>query len=182
MNTLNAKQVQVQADNKQAIKVSFASDLLSMSITFSHGKELIVKREDFSEDILKIATLHGLKQKLVDTAAIARDTVTGQPATIETKYQAIAEMYERLKNDLWFKEREGGSNEGGILLAALLRLYSGRLTSEQVKEYLKKLDNKQKLALKLDPKVSKVIREIEKEKSKDVNSSDLLAGLEALGE
>ena len=91
-------------------------------------------------------------------------------------------MYERLKSDLWFKEREGGSNEGGILLAALLRLYSGRLTSEQVKEYLKKLDNKQKLALKLDPKVSKVIREIEKEKSKDVDSSDLLAGLEALGE
>lgn len=173
-----AQSLENAMQQKQAIKVTIADDLSKLVIEFSHGRKLEVIPSELSSEIREYATLHGLKQKLIDGAAIAKDTETGKPATIETKFQAVSEILERLKQGSWNKEREGGLSEGGILLTALLRLYADKLSPDAIKEFLKGLTAQEKNALKLDAGVSKVIKEIQKERApKDIDSKELLGKL-----
>ena len=65
---------------KKDIEVSVESDG-TLVLTFRHGEVLRVHPESLAPEIQRAAMLHGLKQKLVDAAAISRDTATGRAAT-----------------------------------------------------------------------------------------------------
>lgn len=166
---------------KPAIEATVTGPVLSLA--FANGKGLIVTMSELSDNILQQATMHGLKQKLVDAAAISRDPTNGKAATIDTKYDAIKEVLDRLLSGEWNKRREGGGATGGLLKRALIEMYDGRKTPEQIDEYLAGKDDKEKAALRKHPKVAEIIERIRAEDGKDTDSSiadDLLNDLEGM--
>lgn len=171
LNTLNneAKKVAIKADIDNVAQ--------TVTFNFEHGKKISIDCSKLSEDIKTHAMLHGLKQKLGDAAAIARDTSTGKPATIETKFQAMQEVLDRLLNGDWNKHREGGQESGGLLLQALASVYATK-TLEQLKAFLEPLSNGEKQALKLEPSIAKAIHAIQAQRTpKEINVKSLLSGL-----
>ena len=159
-----------------------ASEYAGLTLTFSNGQVLVIRGSDLTPAIRTQAMLHGLKQKLVDAAAISRDPETGKTATIETKFAAVKEVYDRLLAGEWNKRREGGAGgTGGLLYRALVRLYAGTRTSEQIKAFLAGKDAAAQAILRKSPKIAAIIDEIKAEDAVDgvdaPDADDLLAGL-----
>lgn len=136
-----------------------------LRLTFSHGQVLEVRASQLTNTIMEMAIWHGLKQKLVDAAAISRDPETGRAATIETKYQAVREVYDRLLAGQWNKVRgEGGSAVGGgLLYRALVRMYAGKKDEDAIKAFLAAKTDAEKAALRKNSKVAAIIEEIKAE-------------------
>lgn len=179
------KAIIATTEQKKDIEAS-VTDGGTLILEFRHGERLAVRPDDLTPEIQRAAMLHGLKQKLVDAAAISRDPTTGRAATIATKYDAVKEVFDRITGDApsWNKPREGsgGGGGGGLLFRALCRMYAGRQTPEAVRSYLDRLTDKQKQALRVDFRVAKIIEEIraESDRPTGVNTDALLAGLGAL--
>lgn len=162
------------------------------SVVFSDGRRHSFLLEDIVPEIRLRATVHGFNAKLVDAAAIARDTTTGRAATLETKYQAVMEVFRRITDPtapMWNKIREGaGGGNGNLLVAAIVRLYNGRKTEEQIRAYIATLTDAQKQALRTDGKIAPIIaeikaeREVAKGKAAGIDSRTVLAGLDGFGE
>lgn len=164
-----------------AIDATIDGDMLTLA--FSNGKTLVISPLNLNEAIRSQAIMHGLKQKLVDAAAISRDTDTGRAATIDTKYEAVREVYERLLAGEWNKTRTGeGVATGGLLLRALLRMYDGRKTKEELLAFIATKTDQEKSALRASPKIAPIIAAIKDEdaarKGSTVDADDLLAGLD----
>lgn len=155
------------------IETNVADDVLTL--TFANGEVLTVNVATLSEEIRLAATLHGLKQKLCDAAAISRNPETGRSATIEDKFAAVREVFDRITSadGTWNKTREGGAggNSGGLLFRALCQIYSGKRTPEQITEFLAKLNDADKAALRKQPRVKSVIDALRPEKSDDAADS-----------
>ena len=57
-----------------------------LTLTFADGRTIEVDATAISEDIRHTAMMHGFKQKLLDAAAIARNTMTGASASLSDKF------------------------------------------------------------------------------------------------
>lgn len=153
-----ARQAQITVDR-------IANDLV---IEFAHGKRIELNPVDLIDGIREQAIYHGLKQKLVDAAAISRNPETGRSASIEDKYQAVRAVYDRLISGHWNAVRgEGGTGTGGLLFAALCRMYAGRKTEEELREWLATKDKKAQAELRKNPKVAAIIEQIKAERGAD---------------
>lgn len=157
-----------------------------LTLDFANGQKLAIDARTLTDDIRTQALMHGLKQKLVDAAAISRNPDTGKAATVDDKYKAVREVYDRLLGGEWNKNREGGTVAGGYLYRALVRLYDGKKTPEVLKAYLEKRTDAEKAELRKNPKVAELIEALKQEdaarKAKDgaegEEKRDLLAELE----
>jgi len=153
-----------------------------LTLTFAHGEKLHLDASQLSADIRLMATMHGLKQKLVDAAAISRNPETGRAASVADKYDAVKEVYDRLLAGEWNKRREGGAggSAGGLLFRALCRMYAGKKDADAIREFLEAKTDAEKAALRKNAKVAAIIEEIRAESAKpgDSTSEDLLADLE----
>ena len=154
-----------------------------LALSFANGKTLAITAAMLSQEIMEHAIWHGIKQKLVDAAAISRNTETGRPATIDDKYQAVKTVFDRITSPdgTWNAVREGGTGAtGGLLLRALCRMYEGKKTKEELVEYLSTKSAEQKTALRKNPKIAAIIEELREATSKDsdVDSDELLSELE----
>lgn len=140
----------------------------TLSLAFSHGKTLQVRLSDLSPEILEQAALHGLKQKLVDAAAISRDPDTGRSATIEDKFAAVEQVFLRLTREHAWNAvvRDGsGGGSGGLLRAALVRLFDGRQTPEQIDAFLAGKTDAEKAALRATAKIAPIVETIKAERA-----------------
>ena len=86
-----------------AVAVNVEEGLSTMSLahgelvlTFADKTAATLSTTELSTEILSQALLHGLKQKLVDAAAIARNVDTGASATVADKKEAVMEIHSRL--------------------------------------------------------------------------------------
>lgn len=145
-------------------------------IEFANGEKLDVYPEELSTTIRATALLHGLKQKLVDAGAIARNPDTGMSATLADKIAAVREVYDRITSPdgTWNKVREGGTGNGGnggLLLRALMQM-SGK-SKVDIEAFLETKSKEEKAALRANPKVAAIIAELQREKA-SVNSDELL--------
>lgn len=173
------------------VTTEFDEQTGTMSVVFSDGRRHSFLLENIAPEIRLRAEVHGFNAKLIDAAAIARDTTTGRAATLETKYQAVMEVFTRITDPtapMWNKVREGaGGGNGNLLVAAIVRLYNGRKTEEQIRAYLATLTDAQKQALRTDGKIAPIIaeikaeREIAKGKAAGIDSRTVLAGLDEFG-
>lgn len=153
-----------------------------LRLTFAHGETLEITQGQLSADIRAYALIHGLKQKLVDAAAISRNTETGRAASVADKFDAVKEVYDRLLSGEWNKRREGGAGaSGGLLFRALCRMYEGKKTADDIKTFLDAKTDAEKAALRKNSKVAAIIEEIRMESAKpgDADGEDLLADLES---
>ena len=152
-----------------------------LTLTFADGTAAALATIDLGVDILSQALIHGLKQKLVDAAAIARNTDTGASATLDDKKTAVLKVLERLQAGQWNATREGGTTEkGSLLLLALTRLQPNRDRTE-LETWVKGLDDAQRAALSSNPKILPTIQAIQAERAAargaQAQSDELLAGL-----
>ena len=136
----------------------------SLRLTFANGAEHTLRLGDLRTEVLAYAVLHGLKQKLVDAAAISRNPDTGRSATAEDKYLAVKVVFDRLVNEgLWNAPRgEGGTGTGGLLFRALVRMYPAK-TPAALREFLAGKTASEQAALRKNPRVAAIIEEIKAE-------------------
>lgn len=162
-----------------AISVETDLDTMSLAITFGTGNTLDLTTNMLSTEVANQALLHGLKQKLVDAAAIGRNPDTGRSATMADKEAAVREVFERIigPDGRWNKGRgEGEGNTGGLLLSALCRLYPAK-TSTDLREWLGTKDADQKKALRETPRIATIMAEIKTERA---NASDDAPDVDAM--
>lgn len=152
------------------------TDLLtaSLALMFSNGEALHVSPATLSEEIRHAAMMHGLKQKLVDAAAIARNQETGKSATVVDKYNAVREVCERLKAGQWNKPREGVSAAGGLLLRALME-FSGKAKPD-AEAWLAVKTDAERAALRKNPRIAAIIASLKPEPSTSDIDTDALLG------
>ena len=167
-------------DTKRNAAITATIDGSTLTLTFANGETLIMRGDALNSDVQQYAMMHGLKQKLVDAAAISRNPETGRAATVEDKYQAVKAVYDRLLTGQWNATREGGGNAGGLLLQALCRMYAGRKTVDELKAFLADKTDAEKTALRKNPRVAAIIEEIRAEqgKSANIDTDELLGELE----
>lgn len=166
-----ARQAQITVERDEDVLV----------IEFAHGKRIEVRPSQLIASVQEQAMFHGLKQKLVDAAAISRNPETGRSASIEDKYQAVRTVYDRLLAGHWNAVRgEGGAPAGGLLFAALVRMYAGKKSEEDIRAFLAGKSDKEKAALRKNPRVAAIIEEIKAERGTDDDAAgeDLLNELD----
>jgi len=163
----------------QTRDIAASIDGSKLTLSFRHGETIIIDRLVLDSEIVDQATMHGLKQKLVDAAAISRNPATGATATIEDKYQAVLAVYNRLLDGEWNKQREAGESAGstGLLFRALCRLYPAK-SSDTIRTYLDGKTKSEQAALRANPKIAAIIDTIRAEKSRDIDADSLLAELD----
>lgn len=160
-----------------AVAVEIDGNLGGMTLTFANGQELRLEVGMINQLIGAHALMHGLKQKLVDAAAIARNPDTGRSATIEDKYEAVRVVYDRLLSGLWNAPRgEGGTGTGGLLFRALCKMYPAK-TPEALREFLATKSAAEQAALRKNPRVATIIDELRAATVKD-DGAELLNELE----
>jgi len=174
-----------------AVTANVAESLSTVSIahgvlflTFADKTVSQLSTVDLSPEILSQALLHGLKQKLVDAAAIARNTDTGASASVEDKKEAVLKVLDRLMDGEWNATRATGEGaaKGSILLLALQRLQPARDPAE-LAGWLKARTDTERAALAKNAKLLPIIQTIQAEraaaavKKSGVDSDALLDGL-----
>lgn len=153
----------------------------TLTLTFSNGGELTVNAATLPSEIRHAAMMHGLKQKLVDAAAIARNTDTGRSATVQDKFDAVSEIVDRFTGPTptWNKV-VGGENAGqaNLLVRALMRLHDK--PRGFVVTWLESKSKEDKAALRKNHKVVAAIAAIQLESAGDSSATDAM--LDELGE
>ncbi len=167
-------------DTKRNATISATINGSTLALTFANGETLTMHGGALNNDVQQYAMMHGLKQKLVDAAAISRNPETGRAATVEDKYQAVKAVFDRLLGGQWNATREGGGNAGGLLAQALTRMYAGRKTAEDIKAFLAEKSDAEKTALRKNPRVAQIIEDIRAEQGKaaGIDTDELLGELE----
>ena len=167
-------------DTKRNATISATINGNTLALTFANGETLTMRGDALNSDVQQYAMMHGLKQKLVDAAAISRNPETGRPATVGDKNQAVKTVYDRLLAGQWNSTREGGGNAGGLLFQALCRMYAGRKTPDQLREFLAAFSDAEKTALRKNPRVAQIIEDIRAEQGKaaNIDTDELLGELE----
>ena len=168
-------------DTKRNATISATINDNTLALTFANGETLTMRGDALNSDVQQYAMMHGLKQKLVDAAAISRNPETGRAATVEDKYQAVKAVFDRLLGGQWNATREGGGGAtGGLLLQALVRMYAGRKTPDELKAFLADNTDAEKTALRKNPRVAQIIEDIRAEQGKaaGIDTDELLGELE----
>jgi hypothetical protein len=170
---------------KTSTAVAAAIDGTRLTLAFSNGESLTLDSATLSQEIYHAAAMHGLKQKLVDGAAIARDPETGRTATIVDKFNAVREIFDRItgangETPAWNKIRgngESGNAKGGLLVRAMMRITTK--SKDEITAYLDKLSKEEVAALRKNPRVVEMIRLIQAENTdtSKVDTDALLDGL-----
>jgi len=151
-----------------------------LALVFSNGQELSLTGSQLSLEIMERAVWHGLKQKLVDAAAISCNPETGRPATVEDKFAAVKEVYDRLLAGEWNKTRgDGTGTSGGLLFRALCLLHADK-SPDAIKAFLAKKSDAEKTALRGNPKVAAIIQQL-RDASPKKSGIDTDAMLDELG-
>lgn len=151
-------------------KATISADLflpkLTLTLTFSNGKEIVVDANQLSEANRNMAMLHGLKQKLVDAAAISRNLETGASATVDEKYESVKKIADRLTlpEGKWNEGRAAGeaSSTAGvnnILLRALMKM-TGR-DEQYCRDFLGAKSKEERAALRKNPRVVQIMAELQ---------------------
>lgn len=149
-----------------------------LHLEFLNGSYLNIAPSQLTPEIREMALLHGLKQKLVDAAAMSRNPTTGRSATIEDKFEAMSIVHKRLLAGAWNAPREGSGATGGMLFQALCRLYEGRKTPEQLQTYLSGLSEAQKNALRASSRIAPILEQLRAEAGRGIDSDALLDALD----
>lgn len=167
-------------ETKRNVTITATINEATLALTFANGETLTMRGDELNSDVQQYAMMHGLKQKLVDAAAISRNPETGRPATVEDKYQAVKTVYDRLLAGAWNAAREGGGATGGLLLQALVRMYAGRKTVDELRAFLADKTDAEKTALRKNPRVAQIIEDIRAEtgKAASIDTDEMLGELE----
>jgi hypothetical protein len=157
----------IVTSKKSTITADVFLPKMTLTLTFINGKEIVVDANSLNDDIRNMAILHGLKQKLVDAAAISRNLDTGMSASVDDKYNAVKKIADRLTSPdgKWNEGRSASGDDkpaagvNNILLRALIKM-TGR-DETYVRAYLGDKTKEQRAALRKNPRVVQIMAELQ---------------------
>ncbi len=125
---------------------------------------------------------HGAEQKLGDQIAGLKDD-KGNDAELDDCILAVDELIEQLYDGVWSQKRESNGLAGtSVLIRAMVELYAGKKTVEEVKTFLKTKTQAEKIALRNSAKLKPIVERLEAEKAAKnagkIDADALLAGLD----
>lgn len=164
---------------KRIADISAVIDATKLTLNFRDGTTIAVDASSLSPDIQHAAMMHGLKQKLVDAAALSRNPETGKSATIDDKYEAVLAVANALVAGEWNRKREPGEggNNGGLLFRALCVKHPDK-SAETIRTWLNGKSKEQQAAMRLIPEIATIIDKLRAEKAKTtINEAELFEGL-----
>lgn len=171
----------------EAVVVAETKKVAAIAVTLEGDTVRVLERNvevfaftisTLSEDVRAAALFHGLKQKLVDAAAMSRNTETGAAATDSEKTAAVIAVAQRLVAGNWNRPAgEAGAATGGILVTALCELYASKTRAEIV-AFVSGKTKAEQAALRAAPKVAAIIARLQSAAGKGIDSEVLLEGLE----
>lgn len=142
---------------------------------------IVVDPAQLPANLVEYAALHGLKQRLVDAAAIPRDPDTGRSATAADKYAAVRRVWDHMTaTGEWNLVRGSGGGSDGLLVAALMEACG--LTREQAREAVAGWDRPLQEAMReRDPVIAPIVQRLRMERARTVAGAvDTAAVLEGL--
>jgi hypothetical protein len=144
------------------------------------GKSREIVIADLAPHIAEDGTVHGIRQKGIDAAAIGRNPDTGASATPQDKWNAVTVVLDRLTHPTdpqWNAPREGGDGSASLLARALMRI-KGR-DRETIEAWLKTKTDAEKKGLRANPKVIEMMATIQAENADpSIDSDELLDELD----
>lgn len=164
-------------DGKKRADVSADIEGQVLTVTFGDGRTIRLDAAQMDEAMKAIALMHGLKQKLVDAAAIPRDTVTGRSPSLLDKFTAVQEVAERITGPApaWNKIRDGGVSSANELLIRALVEMSGK-PREAVAAMVEASSKEELAALRKHPKVAVILLRMATENANANIDSNALLG------
>lgn len=173
----------INSSKKSTITADMFVPKMTLTLTFVNGKEVVIDANALSDEIRNMAILHGLKQKLVDAAAISRNLETGASATVDEKYEAVKKIADRLTSPdgKWNEGRAAvdGASSGtvqNILVRAVMRM-TGH-DEQYTRDWLGAKTKEQRAALRKNPRVVAIMAELQAATVVNgVNTDDLLSEL-----
>lgn len=147
-----------------ARKPAVTADIFGTKLTlnFANGEFLEIDYTKLSADIVRQATLHGLKQKLVDAAAIPWSP-DNKSASITEKMDAVKEVHARLTSSTptWNKVREvtATSTGNGLLVRALMAAMNR--DKGTIERFLETKSKEEKAALRKNERVAAEILKLQ---------------------
>ncbi len=153
---------------------------LTLNFPLTKGTpELSIDITTLDPEIIKQATLHGLKQKLADAAAIARNTSNGAAASPDDKYMAVKIVFDRITGPAptWNAVREGVERApNSVFVRAVAEATGKDVASTAI--MVKALDKEKQNALKKNIRIVDIMHRMEREEAqKGGSGDDLLAML-----
>lgn len=148
---------------------------------------LVLNFDNVSDQCKKMAMVHGFVQRVIDAAAIARDTETGKSATAQDKYNAMKALVDHYNEGAteWNLLRASNGIErkdGGLTIRAVAEVQG--LTVEQMKKRLEELAEKKGTTTRVllaklaqADAVAKVIARMKADQGPALDADDLLAEL-----
>ena len=178
VNSEAVETVEANATPK-AIRTAIVGNGEGLQFTFGTGTEAVLLTSMLSAEVLQQATLHGLRQKVQDAAAIARNPDTGRSATFEDKEQAAMEVFNRLVAGHWNKPAGEAREDGGGMLLRALQELQPKASMESLRAKIAGWTKEEKAAVRLNPKVKTILDRmaLEKPAVAAIDSDGLLAGL-----
>lgn len=151
----------------------------TLTLTFANGKDLSINVDMLNAEIAKQSMLHGLKQKLVDSAAISRNTNTGRAASIDDKYTAVKEVFDRITGPqpTWNKVRGEGVGPSGARNLLVRAIMEVKGVSRDKSELFVEARSKEELsALRKNPAIAAAIARFQSAES-SIDTDTLLGEL-----
>lgn len=118
------------------------------------------------EGLLFEAACHGIKQKVGDAAAIARNPETGKAANPTDKHNAMLEVRNRLVGDQQWNANRTSDGTGGTrsLLALALERLMGK-SPETIDKFLADKSAKEQAKMRADARIAPIIQAIKDERA-----------------
>jgi hypothetical protein len=150
---------------KSAISTDVFMPKLTLTLTFSNGKDIVVNANELRQDIRDMALMAGLKAKLIDAAAMSRNPENGASASVDDKFNAVKRVADRLLSaeGQWNEGRsasgEATTGANNILLRAIMRMTGKDET--YCRDFLSAKTKEQRAALRKNPRVLAIIAELQ---------------------
>lgn len=102
------------------VQTAIDAEAGTLTITVAGQEPLVLRVGDLSPEVAAYAALHGLKQRIVDAAALERDEM-GRPASPADKWAAMAKLVTHYASGSkeWGLRAAGGEGTGGGVAGGL---------------------------------------------------------------
>jgi len=169
-----------KARSNSIITTSVNDAMTEIKFNVKDTGSVTVRLAKLTDMVRTQATLHGIKQKICDAAAMSRDPVTFKPASAVDKLAAMREIAERLENGgQWNGSGGGGAGDTVMLVNCLRELYP-QTDDNVIVAKVTALTAMQRKAYLLDSKIAPIAARLSAERVKGVDTAGLFSELDSI--
>lgn len=161
----------MNATTRPEIQTTIENGLLTIDV-IGHPV-LTIDPANYPDEFRDYATLHGLKQRYIDAAAL------GKGATPAEKYEAISALvtHHRATGE-WSRVGQGGTSGDGLLVQAIMAAYG--LDRDTARKQVAGWDKKTQHALRESPELAPIIARLRVAKTRTPSADVATKAGEAL--